>query len=106
MKENTTLKIYSLYAPDDMYHEDDTLNGFSQPNFGNQWQFSTWRPATLLAQSFAGINFRGDKLSRTLRPKIKFREYKLSRMKDILAKFSYFRAIFYTFFDRKFLPIK
>ena len=31
-------------------------------------------------QTFAGINFRGDKLSRSPRAKINFREYKLSRM--------------------------
>ena len=35
---------------------------------------------TLLVLTFAGINFRGDKLSRSPRAKINFRGYKLSRM--------------------------
>ena len=39
---------------------------------------------------FIGINFRGDKLSRSLRTKIYFCEYKLSRSPEILMKFSYF----------------
>ena len=52
---------------------------------------------TLLVESFAGIKFRGDKLSRTSRAKIKFRGYKLSRMEEILSLFSYFRAIFCCF---------
>ena len=75
---------------------------------------------SVLLKSFAGRNFRGDKLisvdalpstcfqwdplarpsfrdklSRTRRAKIKVREYKLSRMKEILAKFSYFHVILY-----------
>ena len=49
---------------------------------------------TLKVESFAGIKFRGDKLSRTPRAKIKFRGYKLSRLQGILVKFSYFNAIF------------
>ena len=53
---------------------------------------------TLKVESFAGTKFRGDKLSRTPRAKIKFRGYKLSRAKEILAEFSYFRAIFSCFF--------
>ena len=35
---------------------------------------------TLLVSTFAGTKFRGDKLSRSPRAKIDFREYKLSRM--------------------------
>ena len=49
---------------------------------------------TLLVQSFAVTKFCGDKLSRTPRAKIKFRGYKLSRMKEILGLFSYFCAVF------------
>ena len=52
---------------------------------------------TLKVESFAGIKFRGDKLSRTSRAKIKFRGYKLSRMEEILSLFSYFGAIFCCF---------
>jgi len=53
-----------------------------------------WRSPTLLVETFAGRNFRGDKLSRTQGPKINFRGYKLSRMEEILAKFFHFHAIF------------
>ena len=52
---------------------------------------------TLRVESFAGTNFRGDKLSRTPMVKIKFRGYKLSRTSQILVKFSYFDAIFSDF---------
>ena len=53
--------------------------------------------STLRVESFAGRNFRGDKLSRTPMVKIKFRGYKLSRTWQILVKFSYFDAIFSDF---------
>ena len=46
---------------------------------------------------FIGINFRGDKLSRSPRGKInfqKFNRYKLSRSRKILAKFSHFHTNF------------
>ena len=49
---------------------------------------------TLRVESFAGRNFRGDKLSRTPMVKIMFRRYKLSRTWQILVKISYFDAIF------------
>ena len=52
---------------------------------------------TLKVESFAGINFRGDKLSRTPMVKINFRGDKLLRMKEILTEFSYFHAIFSVF---------
>ena len=49
---------------------------------------------TLRVESFAGRNFRGDKLPRTPMVKIKFGGYKLSRKWQILVKFSFFDAIF------------
>ena len=52
---------------------------------------------TLLVQSFAGRNFRGDKLSRTPEAKIKFGGYKLLQTWQILVEFSYFDAIFSDF---------
>ena len=52
----------------------------------------TWR-----VESFAGSNFRVDKLSRTPGAKIKFRGYKLSRTWQILVKFSYFHPILSNF---------
>ena len=48
----------------------------------------------IIKESFAGRKFHGDKLSRTPRAKIKFCEYKLSRLQRILLKFSYLNAIF------------
>ena len=60
----------------------------------NSWEVEL---NTLKVESFAGIKFRGDKLSQTTRAKIKFREYKLSRMKEILSLFSHFHAIFCCF---------
>ena len=53
-----------------------------------------WTNTTLKVESFAGRNFRGDKLSRTSEVKINFRGYKLSRSQGILVKFSHFKAIF------------
>ena len=53
--------------------------------------------STLKVESFAGRNFGGDKLSRTLMVKIKFRGYKLSRMPSIFALFLYFRTVFIKF---------
>ena len=63
--------------------------------YRSEWQYC--RPNTLKVESFAGINFRRDKLSRTPRAKIKFRGYKLSRLQAILPKFSYFNTIFGVF---------
>ena len=56
-----------------------------------------FRVHTLRVESFAGSNFRVDKLSRTPGSKIKFRGYKLSRTWQILVKFSYFDPIFSNF---------
>ena len=53
--------------------------------------------STLKVKSFAGRNFRGDKLSRTPEATIKFGGYKLSRTWQILVEFSYFDAIFSDF---------
>ena len=53
--------------------------------------------STLRVESFAGSNFRVDKLSRTPGTKIRFPRYKLSRMGQILVKFSYFDPIFSNF---------
>ena len=47
-------------------------------NYKLRLQFGTL--CTLKVESFAGIKFCGDKLSRTPRAKIKFRGYKLSRV--------------------------
>ena len=58
------------------------------PKMAQIWQKSDY---------FIGRKFRGDKLSRTSRAKIKFRGYKLSRMEEILSLFSYFGAIFRCF---------
>jgi len=69
---------------------------------GKKWlKFAWWLKFlpvfTLRVESFAGRNFRGDKLSRTPMVKIKFRGYKLSRTWQILVKFSYFDVIFSDF---------
>ena len=51
---------------------------------------------TLLVQTFLGINIRGNKLSRWPLAKIK-----RSRVREILAKYSDFRANFDNFFEGK-----